>query len=125
MKDLRIEGTKYTPEIIFDCTNKHFSISGNSRPENADAFFKEVFNWFEINGEEVMKLDAVGLIIDLEYFNSSSSKQILNILYKLEYLNPNNTVIKWYYDDEDEEILDAGKEFEEVTSLSFEFHKKR
>ncbi|MBK8807981.1 MAG: DUF1987 domain-containing protein [Bacteroidales bacterium] len=109
MKDLRIEGTKYTPEIIFDCTNKHFSISGNSRPENADAFFKEVFNWFEINGEEVMKLDAVGLIIDLEYFNSSSSKQILNILYKLEYLNPNNTVIKWYYDDEDERILDTGK----------------
>ncbi len=125
MKELRIEGTKYTPEIILDCTSNHFSISGNSRPENADAFYKEIFNWFEKNGEEIMKLDSIILNIDLEYFNSSSSKQILNILYKLEYLNPNNTIIKWNYDDEDEEILDAGKEFEEVTSLCFEFHKKK
>ena len=55
--------------------------------------------------------DNTTVIFNLEYFNTSSSKCILDLLRKLETLKDTNNIteIKWYFDEGDEDMEYKGK----------------
>lgn len=121
MEKINITGTEDTPEINIDLEAGIFSISGRSLPEDVTTFYEPVIKWLESYSSK----SPMECSIRLEYFNTASSKIILDILMKLEELaeSSNHISIKWYYDKNDEDMLEAGEEFSELVEIPFEMVK--
>lgn len=121
MEPLYIKATHKTPEIIFDPSRGVFDIKGKSIPENAEDFYKVILNW--LDDYIVMPNEETVMTIDLEYFNISSSKRLLFVLYKLNELNEgNNSVrIKWMHNEEDEDMFEVGQDYAFMVKVPFDF----
>ncbi len=121
MEALRIESTLKTPEVLFDPKNNVFEIKGKSVPDNAEDFYAPILEWVE--DYMTNPVDNMLLKIDLEYFNISSSKRILFILYKLNELKEKNYDIKiqWYYNEEDEDMFEVGQDYAFMVKIPFDF----
>lgn len=117
MATLVIAGTEDTPHVILDAENAKYEISGRSLPEDVTSFYKPVFEWLaNVNG--VSKID---FNIKLEYFNTASSKILLDIFSKLEGLKENgvDVTIIWNYSSDDEDMQEAGEEYSELVEVPF------
>ncbi len=117
MEDLNLEGTAKTPTIDFK-SNGELLIKGRSIPENSIEFYKPIIDWISDYGNSPQSDTAVN--IQLEYFNTSSSKCILDVFKKLESLSDTAVKIKWYYEEDDEDMLEAGEDYEAIIDLPFE-----
>lgn len=117
MKNLHLEETQDTPRVNLNQAERIFEISGRSLPEDCIEFFTPVLNW--INEYKQAPNPETVFVFKLEYFNTASSKLILDMLHTLKGL-PGIKII-WYYFEDDEEISDAGREFAEQVDLPFEF----
>jgi len=113
---LIIDKTNTTPEVILDPENKIYKISGESRPSDVREFYDQIISWlsdfhWELTNSKDLN-EPINFSFHLEYFNSSSSKMILDISKILSSLKLNgfNVTINWCYDNEDIDMLDAGKE---------------
>ena len=123
MLDFHIEGTEKTPTIRFDNTKSALFIQGKSLGENPYQFYMPLFHWMEIFEENPLaKLDV---IVNLEYFNTSSSKVLLDIYKRLEEIHlkkKSEITIKWYYDEQDDDMRDIGKEYNKMLKLPFKLY---
>jgi hypothetical protein len=122
MESLYITPTLKTPEVNFNPSNGFLSIKGKSVPEDAAAFYDELLEWMQhyilVPSEETI------LTLDLEYFNISSSKRILFLLYKLNdmFENGQTVRIKWMYNEEDEDMFEVGQDYAFMVKVPFDFH---
>lgn len=119
METLKSQGGDDTPSVYFDKDNGVFEISGRSLPEDVVTFFSPIMDWVTSYSEQPNP--STDFIFKLDYFNTSSSKLILDLIVKLKSI-PGTRII-WYYLDGDEEILEAGEEFSEQVDIPFEFRK--
>lgn len=116
---INLPGTEDTPAVILNKQENHFEISGRSLPEDAAEFYQPILDWLEQYKED--KLPETRFIFRLEYFNTASSKLILDILSALEDIE--GTIIMWYYHEDDEDMEEAGEEFSDlVEEIPFEFN---
>ncbi len=118
--NLFIEETQDTPKIVLDRTNGILEISGRSLPENAVKFYLPVIQWLE---EYITKPNAqTHFEFKLDYFNSSSTKKIFEIITILEKLGQNSqtVAVSWYYSKDDELIKNRGLEIMEMSAIPFE-----
>jgi hypothetical protein len=110
MENLKLEATKYTPEINLDL-NGTISLVGKSYPENTFEFYGPMMKWLE----EYFETSAVKpTIVNMEiiYFNSSSSKLFFDFFDLLEENAAENELqINWIYDEENENAQEAGEDF--------------
>ncbi len=121
MELLKIESTRQTPEIDFNNETGVLSIRGRSMSENSFEFYTNIIAWIEeyINNP----VEDTIVKIYLEYFNTSSSKCILEIFKKLKKImdiREKKILIMWYYDEDDEEMMETGEDYKDVTDLPFE-----
>jgi hypothetical protein len=127
MDSLKIEATKCTPEVIFNAENNILKIKGDSYPENITEFFSSVFTWLEKYLGE-LKNQVFTINIELNYFNSSSSKLLLDIFERLEEeveKFDKKIIVNWIYDAEHDNIEEYGEEFkEDLNSLTFNLVQK-
>ena len=117
MDILDLEGTEDTPRIVLDKKKGIMEISGRSLPEDSTDFYKPVLDWIEAYAKDPNP--ATVFVFKLEYFNTASSKLILDVLYALEDLN--GIKVRWYFHEEDEDMEEAGQEFSELVEIPFEF----
>lgn len=119
MESITIEGTPKTPSVLMNGEEGKLEIKGRSIPENSIEFYKPVVDWLEDYGIQPQQKTEVN--VQLEYFNTSSSKCILDIFKKLEALNNEKTevVINWYYEEDDEDMLEAGEDYESILKIPF------
>jgi hypothetical protein len=120
MEPIVIEGTQKTPTINFDAEKSTIEIKGRSIPENSIDFYKPLIEWLEEYAKEAGNKTIVN--VQLEYFNTSSSKCILDVFKKLEAINKmpkNEVVINWYYEEDDEDMLEAGEDYESIIRVPF------
>jgi len=120
MDKLKINGTAKTPSLLFDAETGILEIKGRSIPENAIDFFKPVVDWLEEYSKESTEVTQAN--IQLEYFNTSSSKCILDIFKKLEAVNKQDereVVINWHYEEDDEDMLEAGEDYQSILKIPF------
>ncbi|MBN2664310.1 MAG: DUF1987 domain-containing protein [Bacteroidales bacterium] len=120
MNNLEITGTAKTPSILFDAQSGVLEIKGRSIPENAIDFFKPLVDWLDEYSKETKSVTKAN--IQLEYFNTSSSKCILDIFKKLETINKQDNsevVINWYYEEDDEDMLEAGEDYQSILKIPF------
>ncbi len=117
MEILNLEGTEDTPKIILDKKHEIFEISGRSLPEDSAEFYAPVLEWIERYSEDPNT--STEFVFKLEYFNTSSSKLILDVLSALEDIS--DMKVSWYFHDDDEDMEEAGQEFSELVEIPFEF----
>lgn len=120
MEAYNISPTDDTPAITLDKSSNIYSISGRSLPEDVVTFYKPTLDWlgkYAENPAPEMKFN-----IKLEYFNTASSKLLLDILMKLDDIATEkgcDISINWHFDKKDPDMQEAGEEYSELVSLNF------
>ncbi|SDB89572.1 DUF1987 domain-containing protein [Williamwhitmania taraxaci] len=119
MELVNIEGTPKTPTISLNSETGSIEIKGRSIPENSIEFYKPIVDWLDEYAKSPKEKTVVS--IQLEYFNTSSSKCILDVFKKLEALKKgkNDVVVNWYYEEDDEDMLEAGEDYESIIKIPF------
>ncbi len=119
MKEVKIDGTAKTPSIHFK-EDGQLHLKGRSIPENSIEFYKPLVDWLDEYGQNPQGKTEVH--VQLEYFNTSSSKCILDLFKKLESISKqgHDVTIKWYYEEDDEDMLEAGEDYQSIISVPFE-----
>jgi len=117
LDSLYIEGTLKTPTIKSNSQEGIIEIKGRSHPENPIEFYKPLSNWVAEYVRDPRLKTTIN--IQLEHFNTSSSKRILDLLrsFELILMTHNEVQVNWFYDDED--ILEAGETFQTMTKIPF------
>jgi hypothetical protein len=114
------EQTTKTPLIQFDPSSGNFELKGKSIPENSILFYKPLFEWMDqYIGTPAPK---TVLHIQLDYFNTSSSKCVVDLFKKLEQIAKNGkgaAEINWMYDESDEDMLEAGEDYKTIIKIPF------
>ena len=120
MEALKVEGSGYTPKITLDPAGNFFEISGRSLPEDVSAFYGPIIDW--INNYAQSPNEKTVFEFRLTYYNTASSKLLLNIMSKLEDIvaDDHDVLIKWYYPDDDEDLEEAGEEYADIVDVPFE-----
>jgi len=120
MSVIKIQGTDDTPTVILDKENNIFEISGRSLPEDVVVFYKPILEWLDEYKND--PLDKTVFNFKLEYFNTASSKLLLDVLLKLEDIHNDGheVLVKWHYPDDDEDMEEAGEEYSDIVDVPFE-----
>lgn len=121
MEIINLEGTEDTPRVLLDPGKNIFEISGRSLPEDCAQFYGPILKWLDAyigtpNANTIFE-------VKLEYFNTASSKMILDVLTRMEKLKESGkqVTIQWYSHDDDEDMQEAGEEFAELVEVPFEY----
>jgi hypothetical protein len=118
METMNLLGTSKSPELVLN-PNGELKLSGRSIPEDAKGFYMPALEWareYAINPAEETKME-----VRLEYFNTSSSKCILDIFKILEgmFKAGRNVEIVWFYEEDDEDMLEAGEDYASIIRVPF------
>lgn len=134
MEKLYIAPTTSTPEISFSPEENIYSIRGNSSPEDVRAMYYPVIKWIKDLSKSIIDGNPISfsnenplkLTVDLEYFNSSSAKFLFDIFTELKQLTPAEIPvnIEWYYEKEDMDMKEAGKDISNLVGMEFQFVSK-
>lgn len=124
MERFFLEGTKMTPSVVFDKSTGDFRIYGTSRPENPIEFYKPIFDW--LNSYFSSSPNKTIFKIQLDYFNTSTSKILLDLfeLFETNAENGSDVHVIWYFEEDDEEMQEAGEELLDLVSISHEVKVK-
>jgi len=119
-RKLIIEPTSKTPKVVFNLDSYTFQIEGRSIPEDSVGFYRKVFQWLDMYGDQLT--GEVIFEFKLEYFNTSSSKCILDVFKILGKLHANNPSLKaiWYVEDGDDDMLDTGNDYKDIVDVPME-----
>jgi len=119
METIIREDTPKTPYVKLDGEQGAIEIKGRSIPENSVEFYKPLIDWIDDYANNPK--DATVINIQLEYFNTSSSKCILDIFKKLELLSKkgHGVQVNWYYEEDDEDMFEAGEDYQSIITLPF------
>ncbi len=120
MKALKIEGTDDTPSILLDAETGTFELGGRSLPEDASSFYEPALEWLTEYARDPGPETCFQF--KLSYFNTASSKMILDILMILEEMIEagHKAYAKWYFPEDDEDMEEAGKEYAEMVDVPIE-----
>lgn len=121
MEPLVINKTDDTPAIHLDKSSKKFEFSGKSLPEDVTTFYAPVFDWIN-KYSEAAEGESV-FTFKMTYFNTASSKIILDILMRLEDMHNEGkpVTVEWHFEEDDEDMEEAGKEYSEIVEIPFKF----
>ncbi len=123
----KTEQSPKTPLITFDATTGKFELKGKSIPENSVIFYKPLFEWLDNYIQKPAPKTV--LTIQLDYFNTSSSKCIVDLFKKFENISKNGGAeaeINWLYNEDDEDMQEAGEDYQSIIKTKFNlvsFHK--
>ena len=121
MEKIAIKGTDDTPGVILNKEENKFEFSGKSLPEDVNSFYGPVLKWIDEYSSSPNPKTEFNFM--LTYFNTASSKVLLDILMKLEDVKSKGgeVQVKWNYPDDDEDMLEAGKEYADLVDVPFVF----
>ena len=120
MEALSIEETELTPRVEFDTILGKFEFSKSSFPENAIGFYKPLIEWVD----KYMEQPSAKTVFEfkLNYFNTSSSKQIFRLLKLLvEGKDSTKLSIQWYYQEADIDMKRSGERYQALLDFPFQF----
>ncbi len=120
MENYIIDATNLTPSIGLKTNEGTIELKGKSIPENSLEFYQPVYDWLDAYVETPQEKTIV--TVQLEYFNTSSSKCILDVLKRIDRLDEDgyDVLIRWYYDEDDEDMMEAGEDYSDLLDSPFE-----
>lgn len=119
MARYELVGTNEDPAIAFDAQTGILEIAGNSMPENPLAVYAPAMEWLRSYVSSPAQRTSVRF--RLKYYNTSTSKIIINILDLLGEVRRSGHEIEvsWYFTPGDEDLEEAGYEFSENCIIPF------
>jgi hypothetical protein len=123
MDDLIKSQAKKTPQLLLDNNKGLIEMRGSSIMEDATAFYDPIMHWLY---EYVSNPKDTLVNIDLEYFNTSSAKILLIFFRTLSTIQKSGykLEVNWYFEDDDDEIIESGNNFSIMSKVKFNFIKK-
>lgn len=124
-----IPATDFTPKVSFMPETRQLEISGVSRPEDVAGFYEEPLRWLGDFEEAVLKsgqryqLNNLRFTFQLSYFNSASSKYIIQMLHHIKNLIDQgiDVQIDWYYEEGDDKMREDGEDLAEAVEMEFNY----
>ena len=118
--DLKIEATEKTPKIEYNPSTCELLMEGICIPEQTHDFFKPVLNF--INSLESTPPKNFQLTTNLHFFNTGSARYILEVMKNARKLKDKGVDVKfkWQYNEEDEDIEEAGRSYSFILNEPFE-----
>jgi hypothetical protein len=108
MEPVIIEPTNYSPQVVFEADG-NLSIKGRSLMLDAVSFYQPLIEW-----ASSLNTQSVNFNFELDYFNTSSSKKLLDLLKVFDSnRNVNEFIVHWAFENDDEDTLMKGQLFEE------------
>lgn len=119
MGPIKIEGSTKTPHVSFDTGTGLLELKGRSIPENSIDFYKPLIDWVDKYSRTPQP--KTSMHVQLEYFNTSSSKCILDLFKKLEAIRSTGgeVTVFWHYEADDEDMLEAGEDYQAIINIPF------
>ncbi|MDQ3190795.1 MAG: DUF1987 domain-containing protein [Bacteroidota bacterium] len=119
MEALVIKETEICPGVILDPLNDVFEIQGKSIPQDGKIFYDPILKWLEIYSYKPNQ--NTNFKFNLEFFNITSSKMLLFILYKLNDIHAagKNVNVTWCYSDDD--MYEVGEDYAFMINIPFKF----
>ncbi len=115
----QIEGNTSRPTVLFNASTGQFRMTGRSILENSIRFYEPLIKWID----DYIKNPAekTEFHMELEYFNTSTSKYLLQILQQFEFMfeRGNDVTVVWYFADED--MQELGNDYQQIVNLPFSF----
>jgi hypothetical protein len=120
MEKIEIKETSKTPSVNFDPERGLFEMRGKSIPENSNSFYGPLLQFVEKYGSK--PAERTVLNVRFEFFNTSSSNRIHALFKRFEriYLSDRDVLIRWYCENGDDNMHDAGKDFKAILQVPFE-----
>ena len=123
------DASTYTPAIHFTPALKVFELKGVSLPENVIDFYTPVLEWLDKFEDEYLEPaltdsnEHLNLVFKLSYYNSGTIRYLIAILNKMKRFMEKGlaVTIEWFYEKDDEHLLDSGKELSELTEIPFNY----
>lgn len=120
MEKYSVSAKDISPEIQLDPITGYLLISGTSIPENSEEVYRPILNW--LKSYAAKPAAKTSLDIRLDYFNTSSSKFLMEILRILKQIRENghDVLIRWFYYEDDPDMLEAGQDFMDIVGMNLE-----
>ena len=118
--EIHILPTDNTPEFL--CSSEGtIKIRGRGLFGNKTEVNDQIMNWIDKYLSNPAEITYV--IIAFEYLNSFSTKILVSILRKLQQviLQSEKLVIQWYYEEDDQDILERGEYISLTFNIPIEF----
>jgi hypothetical protein len=112
--------TATSPYVLIDESKGYMKFSGESYLEDIIGFFKDINGWLE--GYLATDFDKFTFDCAMEYFNSSTTKILYNIVRAMDRAaeDGKTCVVNWVCDEDDDIIIECGEDFqEEMEYLEF------
>lgn len=118
---MNIESTEVTPSVKLDAEKGILEFKGRSSPSVSLEFYYPILS--NLDKAFVNGTTAITASFAFEYFNTSSSKCLLDILKRLAQFKSRgmDVQINWYYEEDDEDMKEAGEDYEEALGMSFNY----
>ena len=125
MDSIVIEATKRTPAIHFDFQANQLTLSGESYPEDVNAFYGNIMDSLKVYLEQSVDKNII-VSFDLVYFNSSSAKVLIRMFDMLdEAAKQNRILVEWFFLEDDDNMAELGEEFgEDLENAEFKLTVK-
>ena len=121
MISIKIDKTLHQPHVLMDFENSHVLFEGKSIVANVDEFYRPIANWLTEFTNDASRL----LVFEfkLEYFNTASLKEILNILLLLKKAvdNGSEVIFNWYIYEDDDDMREIAEEAELLSELNINY----
>lgn len=119
MESFLLKETHKTPMVKIDPKDGVIRIKGKSIPEDGSIFYKPILQEIDklsVNPPQKTKVD-----IQLEYFNTNSSKYLYQIFKKLESMHTEKSTVEinWYYEMDDWDLMEAGEDYQSILNIPF------
>ncbi len=118
---LEKEKTRSTPYILLDTDNNYMRFEGESFHENVAEFYAELDALLSKHMYE--EFDCFTFDCELSYFNSSTSKLLMNMLLEMDDAimdTDKKVVVNWKASEDNDIMLEFGEDFaEEVENVTF------
>ena len=120
MRNFYMEGSDKTPTISLNAESGEMEFSGKSIPENSANLYGPVMEW--VDNYIKTPCDNTIFVVKLEYFNTSSSKYLLEIFRQFEevFKSGKKVSVQWYYELEDEDMQESGDDFRDILKIPVE-----
>ncbi|MCL2016915.1 MAG: DUF1987 domain-containing protein [Defluviitaleaceae bacterium] len=122
---IELPKTESTPYVLLDAEKSYMTFKGECYSENTIDFFRNITVWltdFLASGFTELDFDC-----ELEYFNSSSSKLLYNVLLAMDEsaAKGKKININWYVDKGNDVIIEHGEDFkDEFKNVNFTIIEK-
>ncbi len=118
MESLIIESTSDTPKVNLDAVSGVLEIEDRCFPEDATRFFTPIIEWMKLYAAN--PTSSTQFNFKLEYYNTSSSKQLFKVFLILEDISKTHDVlVNWYYSKSDTDMLLSGERYSQLLNLNF------